>query len=49
MERGAGGGLHIRVSLPESGWEEKITGKAEKLLLRGPVLTSPASIGLRQR
>lgn len=48
MERGTGTRLKIRVSIPESGWEEKIPGRAEKPLLRDPVLTSPASIGLRQ-
>ena len=48
MERGTGTGLQIRVSIPESGWEEKILGRAEKPLLRDPVLTFPASIGLRQ-
>lgn len=47
-QRGTGRGLQIRVSLPESGWEEKIPGRAEKPLLRGPVLASPASTGLRQ-
>ena len=48
MERGTGRGLQITVSLPDSGWEEKIPGRAEKPLLRGPVLASPASTGLRQ-
>lgn len=49
MERGTGRGQQKRVSLRRSGWEEKILGRAEKPLLKGPVLSSPASTGFMQR